>query len=185
MYHDNSRLTVFLHLQDQSPLGYSYKCESVTPYKIALVPILRSGLSMIDAFTSLLPHPVPIHHLGLYREKSTMQPVEYYNKLHNHKSSTADPTQSSGPADLAIIVDPVIATGATACAAVESLRDWGVKKVIVCSVIASRGGLINVAKSWDGVEVFVGGCDAETDANGMIKPGLGDIGDRLFLTVGT
>jgi uracil phosphoribosyltransferase len=139
---------------------------------------------MVDALTSLLPYPVPIHHLGLYREKSTLQPVEYYNNLHNHSSGVSDPSQSSGPADLAIVVDPVIATGATAAAAVESLREWGVKRVIVCAVIGSREGLRAVAESWANVEVWVGGCDNTTDANGMIKPGLGDVGDRLFLTVG-
>lgn len=152
---------------------------------------------MIDAVSSLLPQPVPVHHLGLYREKSTLQPVEYYNNLPYVRSSTASQSSrggaageaSSGPAELAIVVDPVIATGATAEAAVETLRDWGVKRVIVIAVIGSKDGVRRVAESWveDGeskAEVFIGGCDEETDAKGMIKPGLGDVGDRLFLTVG-
>lgn len=82
------------------------------------------------------------------------------------------------------MVDPVIATGATAMAAVETLRDWGVKRVIVVAILGSADGLKRVAESWDQVEIYVGGCDAETDERGMIKPGLGDIGDRIFLTVG-
>jgi len=176
---------------------------------------------MVDALNALLPQPVPIHHLGLYREKATLQPVEYYNNLPYVRASSARKSErglqpvehyddlpdvraswagklerggaagetSSGPAELAIIVDPVIATGATAEAAVETLRDWGVKRILIIAVIGSTDGLCRVAESWveDGeskVELFVGGCDDETDPKGMIKPGLGDVGDRLFLTVG-
>jgi uracil phosphoribosyltransferase len=169
--------------QDKSPLGYSYTTENIAPAKISLVPILRSGLSMIDALVSLLPNPVPIHHLGMYREKATLQPVEYYNNLPYHSSSSNPST--AGPSDLAIIVDPVIATGATATAAVDTLRDWGVKKVIVICILGSTDGVKRVAESWEGaVEVWCGGCDESTDERGMIKPGLGDIGDRLYLTIG-
>lgn len=145
---------------------------------------------MIDALSSILPNPVPIHHLGMYREKSTLQPVEYYNNLPYHKrglsqGEVAGKVEEVGPSDIAIVVDPVIATGATAMAAVETLRDWGVKRVIVVAILGSVEGLRRVAESWnEGVEVWVGGCDGETDERGMIKPGLGDIGDRLFLTVG-
>jgi uracil phosphoribosyltransferase len=178
---------------DTSPLGYTYSKTTIAPSKISIVPILRSGLAMVDALESLLPHPVPVHHLGLYREKSTLQPVEYYNNLPYHKPSAQAPSTSTpagtagdtaGPADLAIVVDPIIATGATAVAAVDTLRDYGVKKVVVISILCSEEGVKRVASCWDGVEVFVGGRDAETDAKGMIKPGLGDVGDRLFLTLG-
>jgi len=152
---------------------------------------------MVDALSALLPQSVPIHHLGLYREKATLQPVEYYNNLPYVGTSSAGRSErggaagetSSGPAELAIIVDPVIATGATAEAAVETLRDWGVKRIIIICVIASKDGVRRVAESWvengeSKVELFIGGCDNETDAKGMIKPGLGDVGDRLFLTIG-
>ena len=151
------------------------------PASISLVPILRSGLSMVPALQSLLPAPVPVHHLGMYREKSTLQPVEYYNNLPYHSTSSQNPSLP----DLAIIVDPVIATGATACAAIDSLRDWGVKRIIVVSVLATEEGLRRACEEWEeGVSVWVGGCDEDVDERGMIKPGLGDIGDRLFLTVG-
>ena len=156
---------------------------------------------MVDALTSLLPVSVPIHHLGLYREKSTLQPVEYYNNLPYHRSSASTSSrggrnkeeEDTGPAELAIIIDPIIATGATAVAAVETLRDWGVRRVIVVSVLGSREGLRRVCESWEGdsngegfepVHVFCAGLDEETDLAGMIKPGLGDIGDRLYLTIG-
>ncbi|KAF1958000.1 uracil phosphoribosyltransferase [Byssothecium circinans] len=168
----------------KSPLGYTYTSTTTSPApsSISLVPILRSGLSMVPAVSSLLPHPVPIHHLGLYRERSTLQPVEYYNNLPYHSSSN---TSSAGPAELAIIVDPIIATGATACAAIDTLKDWGVKRIIVCAVLATESGLKSACEEWaEGVEVWVGGCDKEVDEKGMIKPGLGDIGDRLYLTIG-
>lgn len=173
-------------LQDKSPLGYSFTRTTITPSppSISLVPILRSGLSMVPALSSLLPSPVAVHHLGLYREKSTLQPVEYYNNLPYHAPTTSNPS-AAGPAELAIIVDPVIATGATACAAIDSLKDWGVKRIIVVAVLATKEGLVAACGEWpEGVEVWVGGCDPDVDEKGMIKPGLGDIGDRLYLTIG-
>ncbi|KAF2706032.1 uracil phosphoribosyltransferas-like protein [Pleomassaria siparia CBS 279.74] len=172
--------------KDESPLGYGYTRATVSPApsSICIVPILRSGLSMVSALSSLLPTPVSIHHLGMYREKSTLQPVEYYNNLPYHKSTATNPNASS-PSELAIIVDPIIATGATACAAIDSLKDWGVKKIIVCAVLATEEGLAAACGEWaEGVEVWVGGCDKDVDERGMIKPGLGDIGDRLYLTIG-
>ena len=135
---------------------------------------------MLEAVQSLLPHPVSVHHLGMYREKSTLQPVEYYNNLPYHKAG-----DDSAVSDLAILVDPIIATGSTVCAAIDSLKDWGVRRIIAVAVLGSEGGLRRAAQEWpEGVEIWVGGLDAETDARGMIKPGLGDIGDRLFLTTG-
>jgi uracil phosphoribosyltransferase len=137
---------------------------------------------MVPALSSLLPAPVPIHHLGLFREKTTLQPVEYYNNLPYHSPTSQ---HSGGPADLAIVVDPIIATGATACAAIDSLREHGVKRIVVVSVLATVEGLRAACGEWEeGVEVWVGGCDEGVDEKGMIKPGLGDIGDRLFLTLG-
>ncbi|KAH8722429.1 uracil phosphoribosyltransferase-domain-containing protein [Phaeosphaeriaceae sp. PMI808] len=168
---------------DKSPLGYTYTTTTTapSPASISLVPILRSGLSMVPALSSLLPTPVPVHHLGLYREKSTLQPVEYYNNLPYHTSSNSDSTLP----ELAIIADPVIATGATACAAIDTLKDWGVKQIIVVAVLATEEGLRKACEEWEeGVQVWVGGCDKDVDEKGMIKPGLGDIGDRLFLTLG-
>jgi uracil phosphoribosyltransferase len=139
---------------------------------------------MVSALSSLLPAQVPVHHLGLYREKSTLQPVEYYNNLPFHAPTASNPS-ASGPAELAIIVDPIIATGATACAAIDTLKDWGVKRIIVCSILATQEGLEKACSEWEeGVEVWVGACDKDFDEKGMIKPGLGDIGDRLYLTIG-
>ena len=124
----------------------------------------------------------------MYREKTTFQPVEYYNNLPYHKPSTstnATGTSTTSASELAIIVDPIIATGSTVCAAIDTLRDWGVTRIISLSILASEDGLRRAAEVWpEGVEFWVGGVDAETDERGMIKPGVGDIGDRLYLTVG-
>ncbi|KAH0267764.1 uracil phosphoribosyltransferas-like protein, partial [Aureobasidium melanogenum] len=168
---------------DRSPLGYEFPIDSISPSHVSLVPILRSGLSMVDALLSILPDPVPVFHLGMYREKTTLQPVEYYNNLPYH-SATNTSTQTT-PSDLAILLDPIIATGATASAAIDTLKDWGVKRIVICSVLASHEGLEKVSRVWEeGVQIWVGDVDPGTDAKGMIKPGLGDVGDRLFLTIG-
>ncbi|TKA79220.1 hypothetical protein B0A55_03960 [Friedmanniomyces simplex] len=165
---------------DESPLGYQYTTQDITPSHISLIPILRSGLSMLDAVQSLLPSPVSVHHLGMYRDKGTLSAVEYYNNLPQHRTE-----EGAGRMDLAIIVDPIIATGSTVCAAIETLRDWGAPRILCLAVLATEGGLRRAADVWpEGVELWVGGVDPETDERGMIKPGLGDIGDRLFLTVG-
>lgn len=134
---------------------------------------------MFAALQTLLPDPVPVHHLGLFRDKATMAAVEYYNNLPQGSSA------HSGPSDLAILVDPVIATGATACAAIDTLRDWGVQRIILISIISSEPGLRRAAEQWsEGVEIWTGVMDPGCDEQGMIKPGLGDVGDRLFLTIG-
>ncbi|KAK0279932.1 hypothetical protein LTR35_000981 [Friedmanniomyces endolithicus] len=165
---------------DKSPLGYEYTTEGISPLHISLIPILRSGLSMLDAVQSLLPSPVSIHHLGMYRDKSTLSAVEYYNNLPPQRTD-----DGAGRMDVAIIVDPIIATGSTVCAAIETLRDWGAPRIVCLAVLATEGGLRRAAEVWPrGVELWVGGVDPGTDDGGMIKPGLGDIGDRLFLTVG-
>lgn len=135
---------------------------------------------MLEALQTLLPDPVAVHHLGMYREKTTLQPVEYYNNLPYHKAG-----DTARVPDLAIVVDPIIATGQTVCAAIDTLRDWGVGRILCVAVLGSEEGVRRAAEAWpEGVEIWVGGIDRETDQNGMIKPGLGDIGDRLFLTMG-
>ncbi|PYI21069.1 PRTase-like protein [Aspergillus japonicus CBS 114.51] len=166
---------------DQTPLGIEYPTTTIDPSNIALVPILRSGLGMTDAINSLLPTSIPIYHLGLFRERLTLQPVEYYNNLPFHNARSANPAA----ADTAILLDPIIATGATAEAAIQLLREWGVRRVVMLSVLGSEAGIRRAAGTWaDGVEVWTGAVDARCDERGMIVPGLGDIGDRLFVAIG-
>ncbi|KAI1418845.1 uracil phosphoribosyltransferase-domain-containing protein [Xylaria sp. FL1777] len=177
-----SALTVVDGPKGLTPIGYEYTTVLAQPQEISVVPILRSGLGMVDAIQTLLPTPVPVHHLGLYREPSTLEPVEYYNNLPNH---TASGRPGAHVSSLAVILDPVIATGGTCIAAIQTLREWGVKKIVVLSVIAASEGVRRAADEWpEAVEIWVAGVDSELTPNGMLKPGLGDIGDRIFLTIG-
>jgi uracil phosphoribosyltransferase len=160
--------------QGTSPLGDQFTQQSITPSNVCIVPILRSGLGMVDAVQSLLPIPVPVNHLGMFRD-SLLNPVEYYNNLSEHKGS---------PVEMAIICDPIIATGVTCMGAIESLREAGAKKILVLSVLCSEPGVRKIAIGADDVTIWVGGMDAKTDEKGMIRPGIGDVGDRLFLTKG-
>ncbi|CAK7236879.1 hypothetical protein SBRCBS47491_009786 [Sporothrix bragantina] len=167
--------------KDVTTLGFEYTTTQIAPQSICLVPILRSGLGMVDALQMLLPEPVAVHHLGLYREPSTLEPVEYYNNLPNHIGNAASP----GPGKLAIVLDPVIATGGTCAAAIQTLREWGVERIVVLSIIAALPGAQKASGEWpEGVQIWCAGVDNELTDKGMLRPGLGDIGDRLFLTIG-
>lgn len=138
------------------------------------------------AVQTILPQPVPIHHLGLFREPTTLSPVEYYNNLPNHAAGSGAGIDHSGAASrLAIVLDPVIATGGTCAAAVQTLREWGAQRVIVLSVLGAVPGVRAAAEVWpEGTEIWLAGIDPELTDRGMLKPGLGDVGDRLFLTIG-
>ncbi|EFY94635.1 phosphoribosyl transferase domain protein [Metarhizium robertsii] len=167
--------------KDATPLGFEYTATTAHPQTICIVPILRSGLGMVDAVQTILPDPVPVHHLGMYREPSTLDPVEYYNNLPHHSPQSS--AENSTASSLAVLVDPVIATGGTCAAAIQTLREWGAKKVLVMSIIGAEEGVKRAAEEWpEGTELWIAGVDAELTPDGMLKPGLGDIGDRLFLT---
>lgn len=133
---------------------------------------------MVPAFTDLLPSSeVPIYHLGLYREKLSLTPVEYYNKL-PHKD----------PYHTAFVLDPLIATGATAEAVVATLKEWGVKKIYFVAVVATKQGILRLLEEYSGpedeglIELYAGQVDETISADGYILPGVGDIGDRLHST---
>lgn len=131
---------------------------------------------MTDAFLTVLPASTEVHHLGLFREEDTLNAVEYYNKL-------PQPSTTKGHVEIAFIVDPIIATGNTACAAIQIMKEWGVKKVIFSCILASKQGLERVSREWpEGVEIHVGCVDDKLNDKGYIVPGLGDIGDRLYQT---
>ncbi|VDB96961.1 unnamed protein product [Peniophora sp. CBMAI 1063] len=137
--------------------------------RIGLAPILRAGLGMTDAVLSLFPE-APVYHLGLYREKVSLNPVEYYCKL-----------PPNPDIDLCYLLDPLIATGGTACAALQMIVDWGVplSNIKILCILASEPGLENVQKQFPGVEIWAAGVDKELTNQGYIIPGLGDTGDRL------
>jgi len=130
-------------------------------------------LGMTDALLKLFPS-APVYHLGIYREKATLHPVEYYSKL--------PPTP---PVDQVILLDPLIATGGTACAALAMIEDWGIpaKNIKLLCIIGSEMGLHRVQRSYPDLELWVAGVDPVLTDNGIIIPGLGDTGDRLFNTI--
>ncbi|KEY69012.1 hypothetical protein S7711_03315 [Stachybotrys chartarum IBT 7711] len=166
--------------KDQTPIGFEYTTTTIEPGTMCIVPILRSGLGMVEAVQTMLPLPVPVHHLGMYREPSLLTPVEYYNNLpHRVPNAAAD------AASLAIVVDPVVATGGTCTAAIQTLREWGVKRILVLAVIGAEDGVARTAQEWpEGTDLWLAAVDKELTPKGMLKPGLGDVGDRLFLTIG-
>lgn len=141
---------------------------------------------MVEAVQTLLPVPVPVHHLGLYREPTTLEPVEYYNNLPNAAGSGSGSGSGAGAGSkLSIILDPVIATGGTCAAAIQTLREWGAERIVVLAVLGAEPGVRRAATEWpEGAEIWIAGVDPELTDAGMLKPGLGDVGDRLFLTIG-
>jgi uracil phosphoribosyltransferase len=139
--------------------------------RIGLVPILRAGLGMVDPVLDLLPM-AEVWHLGLYRDESTAQPVRYYDKL-----------PPGRPVDVALVVDPMLATGGSATAALSTLREWGVPRMKVLSLIAAQEGVDAVASQFPEAQIYICQIDPELNAQKFIVPGLGDAGDRIFNTV--
>ena len=138
--------------------------------KMAIVPILRAGLGMVDGMLSLIP-AAKIGHIGLYRDPQTHLPIEYYCKL---------------PADCAerevFVVDPMLATGGSAASAIQMLKDKGCKKIHFMCIIAAPEGIEAMQKAHPDVDIYVGAKDEKLNENAYIVPGLGDAGDRIFGT---
>lgn len=143
---------------------------SLAGKKIALVPILRAGLGMVDGMLSLLP-AAKVGHIGLYRDPETYEPVEYYCKL---------------PSDIekreVIVLDPMLATGGSATAAIDFLKKRGAKHIKLVNIIAAPEGVEYVKSHHPDVDIFVASVDEKLNENKYIVPGLGDAGDRLFGT---
>jgi len=144
---------------------------AVLDVRIGLVPILRAGLGMTDALLDLLP-TAEVWHLGFYRDEETLQPVEYYQKF------------SSNPPDLVFVLDPMLATGGSAAAGIQRVKDWGAKEIRMLSIIAAPEGIAHVREQHPDVSIYVCGIDEELNADAYILPGLGDAGDRIFNTPG-
>jgi uracil phosphoribosyltransferase len=139
--------------------------------RVGLVPILRAGLAMVDPLLSLIP-TAEVWHLGVYRDEATAQPVEYYSKL-----------PATNPPDVALVLDPMLATGGSACAALSAVRTWGVPQLSLLSIIGATPGIEAVCSAFPQARVFVCAQDPELNAQKYIVPGLGDAGDRLFNTL--
>ncbi len=141
--------------------------------RIGLVPILRAGLGMVDAMLELMP-TAEVWHLGLFRDERTLRPVEYYNKL-----------PDSATVDLCLILDPMLATGGSATAAIEVLKRWGAVtpvRIKLVNLIASPEGVRAVSEAHPDVEIYAAALDRQLNEKGYILPGLGDAGDRQFGT---
>jgi uracil phosphoribosyltransferase len=141
--------------------------------RIGLVPILRAGLGMVDAMLELLP-TAQVWHLGLFRDERTLRPVEYYNKL-----------PDSATVDLCLILDPMLATGGSATAAIEVLKKWGAVtpvRIKLVNLIAAPEGIKAVSVAHPDVAIHCAALDRQLNDKGYIMPGLGDAGDRQFGT---
>lgn len=153
----------------QTPLAIA-KTQIIAGKKLAIVPILRAGLGMVDGMLNLMPN-VKVGHIGLYRDHETLQPVEYYCKLPEDIASRD-----------AIIVDPMLATGVSSAAAVGFLKDRGVKNIKFVCIVAAPEGIKAIAEAYPDVDIYCGTVDECLNENGYILPGLGDAGDRIFGT---
>jgi uracil phosphoribosyltransferase len=138
--------------------------------RIGLVPILRAGLGMVEGTQVLLPG-AEVWHIGLYRDEHTLKPVEYYSKL------PVEPTVS-----LCLILDPMLATGGSAVAAVDLLKRWGVKRIKFVGLIGAPEGIAALANAHPEVPIHLAAIDDGLNERGFIVPGLGDAGDRQFGT---
>ena len=138
--------------------------------RIGLVPILRAGLGMVDAMLELMP-TAEVWHLGLFRDERTLRPVEYYNKL-----------PDSATVDLCLILDPMLATGGSASAAIDVLKRWGAARIKLVNLIAAPEGVAAVGTAHPDVPIHCAALDRQLNERGYIVPGLGDAGDRQFGT---
>lgn len=138
--------------------------------RVGVIPILRAGLGMSEAIIDILP-TVHVWHLGLYRDHETLQPVTYYNKL-----------PSEPDIDLSLIVDPMLATGGSAVAAVDILKQWGAKRIKFLGLLAAPEGVAALSQAHPDVTIHLAAVDSHLNELGYIVPGLGDAGDRQFGT---
>ena len=156
-------------VQVQTPVAMA-KCRMLSGKKLAIVPVLRAGLGMVDSMVDLIPS-AKIGHIGLYRDPVTHQPVEYYCKL---------------PEDIenrvVFVVDPMLATGGSAVAAIDVLKKRGCKNIVMMNIIGCPEGVEVVTKAHPDVEIYLAAMDEKLNDHAYIVPGLGDAGDRIFGT---
>ena len=159
-----------LHNKDvQTPCGIAH-CKEIAGRKLAFVPILRAGLGMVEGALMLVPS-ARVGHIGLYRDESTLEPIEYYCKL---------------PKDIedrdVFVLDPMLATGGSAIDAIGQIKKRNPRSIKFLCIIAAPEGLDALEKAHPDVDIFAAGLDDHLNENGYIVPGLGDAGDRIFGT---
>ena len=169
MCYEATRNLPTVDVKVETPVGTA-NCKMLAGKKLAIVPILRAGLGMVDALVDLIPS-AKIGHIGLYRDPETHEPVEYYCKL---------------PEDIGnrvvFVVDPMLATGGSAVAAINFLKKRGCKNIIMLNIIGCPEGIQRVQEEHPDVEMYLAACDERLNEHAYIVPGLGDAGDRIFGT---
>ena len=169
MCYEATRNLPTVEVEVETPVATA-KCRMLSGKKLAIVPILRAGLGMVDAMVDLIPS-AKIGHIGLYRDPETHLPVEYYCKL---------------PEDIAnrqvYVVDPMLATGGSAVAAIDFLKARGCKNIVMMNIIGCPEGVKAVQEAHPDVDIYMAACDEHLNDHAYIIPGLGDAGDRIFGT---
>lgn len=146
------------------------KFKTIAGKKLAIVPVLRAGLGMVDGILTLIPS-AKVGHIGLYRDPDTLEPVEYYCKMPNDIAERE-----------VIILDPMLATGGSASAAIQFIKNYEVKNIKLMNIIAAPEGIQRVHHDHPDVDIYCAALDEELNDHGYIVPGLGDAGDRIFGT---
>ena len=146
------------------------KFKTIAGKKLAIVPVLRAGLGMVDGILTLIPS-AKVGHIGLYRDPDTLEPVEYYCKMPNDIAARE-----------AIILDPMLATGGSASAAIQFIKNYEVKNIKLMNIIAAPEGIQRVHHDHPDVDIYCAALDEKLNDHGYIVPGLGDAGDRIFGT---
>ena len=169
MCYEATRNLPTIDVEVETPVATA-KCKMLAGKKLAIVPILRAGLGMVDALVDLIPS-AKIGHIGLYRDPVTHEPVEYYCKL---------------PEDIGnrvtFVVDPMLATGGSAVAAIDFLKKHGCKQIVMMNIIGCPEGIKRVTEAHPDVDIYMAACDEKLNDHAYIVPGLGDAGDRIFGT---
>lgn len=169
MAYEVSRDMPLEDIEIETPMGKTTQ-KTLTGKKVAIVPILRAGIGMVDGMLELIP-AAKVGHVGLYRDEETLEPVEYFVKL---------------PADIAerqlFVVDPMLATGGSAIMAIDLLKKRGATNIKFVCLVAAPEGVKALQEAHPEVDIYTAGLDEKLNENGYIFPGLGDAGDRLFGT---
>ena len=169
MCYEATRNLPTVEVDVQTPVAVA-KCKMLAGKKLAIIPILRAVLGMVDSMVDMIPS-AKIGHIGLYRDPESLEPVEYYCKL---------------PPDIeerdVFVVDPMLATGGSAVAAIDFLKARGVRSIKMLNIIAAPEGVEKLAKAHPDVEIYCAALDQCLNDHGYIVPGLGDAGDRIFGT---
>ncbi|MCX6301177.1 MAG: uracil phosphoribosyltransferase [Bacteroidia bacterium] len=137
---------------------------------VVLIPVLRAGLGMVEGITNLIPD-AKVGHIGMYRDHETLKPITYYSKLPDNLADS-----------VVMVLDPMLATGGSATAAIQALKDSGAKKIKLVCIIGAPEGVRRIEEDHPDVQIYLAGLDERLNEIGYIVPGLGDAGDRLFGT---